>query len=96
MVLKRHKYTRAYKDGEKQHLPVALYKRAMEEKHSELRADIKDLEQAKEEKTAEVAAKEPRIQYAWIYQKEIFDTLKEWLVEPIYKAIDEMMRGHWL
>ena len=31
-ILKRHKYTRAYKDGEKQHLPVALYKRAMEEK----------------------------------------------------------------
>ena len=28
-------------------------------------------------------------------KKEIFDTLKEWLVEPIYKAIDEMMRGHW-
>ena len=21
--------------------------------------------------------------------------LKEWLVEPIYRAIDEMMRGHW-
>ena len=31
-ILKRHKYIRAYKDGEKQHLPVALYKRAMEEK----------------------------------------------------------------
>lgn len=29
-------------------------------------------------------------------KREIFDTLKEWLVEPIYKAIDEMMRGHWL
>ena len=28
-------------------------------------------------------------------KREIFDTLKEWLVEPIYKAIDEMMRGHW-
>ena len=49
-ILKRHKYTRAYKDGEKQHLPVVLYKRAMEEKNSELRADIKDLEQAKEKR----------------------------------------------
>jgi len=28
-------------------------------------------------------------------KREIFDTLKEWLVEPIYRAIDEMMRGHW-
>ena len=28
-------------------------------------------------------------------KREIFDTLKEWLVEPIYDAIDEMMRGHY-
>ena len=245
-ILKRHKYTRAYKDGEKQHLPVALYKRAMgekdaiveeakveaeqivekareeveeleeekdylingngkdsaydmpfedwsiadlkcekdflingdpdfsgdifrgvselEEKHSELRADIKDLEQAKEEKTTEVASIEDKYSKMWdeyealrdgykdkdgrhilgynelvqrhkellqdparlleteegqqvleeakeeivetvqknlisnmlgFIKREIFDTLKEWLVEPIYDAIDEMMRGHY-
>lgn len=28
-------------------------------------------------------------------KKEIFYTLKEWLVEQIYRAIDEMMRGHY-
>lgn len=245
-ILVRHKYARAYKDGEKQHMPVAMYKRAMaekdaivedakveaeqivekareeveeleeekdylingngkdsaydmpfedwsiadlkcekeflingdpdfsgdifrgvselEEKHSELRADIKDLEQAKEEKTAEVASVEDRYSKMWdeyealrdgykdkdgkhilgynelvqrhkellqdparlleteegqqvleeakeeivetvqknlvsnmlgFIKREIFDTLKEWLVEPIYKAINEMMRGHW-
>ena len=216
-ILKRHKYTRAYKDGEKQHLPVALYKRAMEEKaylingngkdsaydmpfedwsiadlkcekdflingdpdfsgdifrgvseleekHSELRADIKDLEQAKEEKTAEVASVEDKYSKMWdeyealrdgykdkdgkhilgynelvqrhkellqdparlleteegqqvleeakeeivetvqknlisnmlgFIKREIFDILKEWLVGPIYDAIDEMMRGHY-
>ena len=31
-ILVRHKYTRAYKDGEKHHMPVAMYKRAMAEK----------------------------------------------------------------
>ena len=31
-ILLRHKYTRAYKDGEKHHMPVAMYKRAMAEK----------------------------------------------------------------
>lgn len=31
-ILVRHKYARAYKDGEKQHMPVAMYKRAMAEK----------------------------------------------------------------
>ena len=33
-ILMRHKYTRAYKDGEKYHMPVAMYKRAMEEKET--------------------------------------------------------------
>lgn len=244
-ILKRHKYTRAFKDGEKHHLPVALYKRAMEEKdaiveeakveaeqivekareefeeleeqksylingngeearydipfedwsmedlkcekeflingdpdffgniilgiaeleekHSELSADIKDLEQAKKEKTAEVASVEDKYSEMWsdyealrdgyqdedgthilgynelmqrhkellqdptrllqteegqqvleeakeeivetvqknlisnmlgFIRREIFDTLKEWLVEPIYRAIDEMMHGY--
>ena len=57
-ILKRHKYTRAYKDGEKQHLPVALYKRAMEEKDA-------IVEQAKEEKTAEVASIENKYSKMW-------------------------------
>ena len=156
-ILKRHKYTRAYKDGEKQHLPVALYKRAMEEKDA-------IVEEAKEEKTAEVASIENKYSKMWdeyealrdgykdkdgrhilgynelvqrhkellqdparlleteegqqvleeakeeivetvqknlvsnmlgFIKKEILDTLKEWLVEPIYDAIDEMMRGHY-
>ena len=30
-----------------------------------------------------------------VIKREIFDTLKEWLVNPIYDAIDEKMRGHW-
>ena len=136
----------------------------LEEKHSELRADIKDLEQAKEEKTTEVASIEDKYSKMWdeyealrdgykdkdgrhilgynelvqrhkellqdparlleteegqqvleeakeeivetvqknlisnmlgFIKREIFDTLKEWLVEPIYDAIDEMMRGHY-
>ncbi len=33
-ILVRHKYTRAYKDGEKHHMPVAMYKRAMAEKEA--------------------------------------------------------------
>ena len=92
----------------------------LEEKHSELRADIKDLEQAKEEKTTEVASIEDKYSKMWdeyealrdgykdkdgrhilgynelvqrqknltsnmlgFIKREIFDTLKEWLVEPI-------------
>lgn len=245
-ILLRHKYTRAYKDGEKHHMPVAMYKRAMaekdaivegakveaeqivekareeveeleeeksylingngkdsaydmpfedwsiadlkcekdflihgdpeiagdvfrgiselEEKHTSLRTDIKDLEQAKSEKAAEVEDIKEQYSEMWgdyealrdgyeksdgthilgynelikrhkellqdparlleteegqqvleeakeeivesvqknlitnmlgFIKREIFDTLKEWLVEPIYDAIDEMMRGHY-
>lgn len=244
-ILVRHKYTRAYKDGEKHHMPVAMYKRAMEEKdaivdeakvkaeqlidkaqeevekleeeksylingngkdsaydmpfedwsiadlkcekdflihgdpeisgdvfrgiseleqkHTSLRTDIKDLEQAKSEKAAEVEDIKEQYSEMWgdyealrdgyeksdgthilgynelvkrhkellqdparlleteegqqvleeakqeivetvqknlitnmleFIKREIFDTLKEWLVDPIYRAIDEMMYGH--
>lgn len=31
-ILKRHRFTRAYKDGEKHHMPVELYKRTMAER----------------------------------------------------------------
>ena len=245
-ILVRHKYTRAYKDGEKHHMPVAMYKRALpekdaiveeakeeaeqivekareeveeleeeksylingngmdstydmpfedwsisdlksekdflingdpeisgdvfrslselEERHTNLRTDIKDLEQEKSEKAAEVEGIKEEYSEMWdeykslrdgyedkdgthilgynelikrhkellqdparlleteegqqvleeakeeivesvqknlitnmigFIKREIFDTLKEWLVEPIYRAIDEMMRGHW-
>ena len=245
-ILVRHKYTRAYKDGEKHHLPVALYKRAMEEKeaiveeakveaeqivekareeveeleeeksylingngmestydipfedwsisdlkseknflingdpeisgdvfrslseleerHTNLRTDIKVLEQEKSEKAAEVEGIKEEYSEMWdeyealrdgyedkdgrhilgynelikrhkellqdptrlleteegqqvledakeeivesvqkslitnmlgFIKREIFDTLKEWIVEPIYRAIDEIMREHW-
>ena len=52
------------------------------------------LEEAKEE-IVETVQKNLVSNMLGFIKKEIFDTLKEWLVEPIYKAIDEMMRGHW-
>ena len=52
------------------------------------------LEEAKEE-IAETVQKNLVSNMLGFIKREIFDTLKEWLVEPIYKAINEMMRGHW-
>ena len=52
------------------------------------------LEEAKEE-IVETVQKNLVSNMLGFIKREIFDTLKEWLVEPIYKAIDEMMRGHW-
>lgn len=52
------------------------------------------LEEAKEE-IVETVQKNLVSNMLGFIKREIFDTLKEWLVEPIYKAINEMMRGHW-
>lgn len=52
------------------------------------------LEEAKEE-IVESVQKNLITNMIGFIKREIFDTLKEWLVEPIYRAIDEMMRGHW-
>ena len=52
------------------------------------------LEEAKEE-IVETVQKNLVSNMLGFIKREIFDTLKEWLVEPIYRAIDEMMRGHW-
>lgn len=52
-ILVRHKYTRAYKDGEKHHMPVAMYKSDMEEKDAiveEAKAEAEQIvEKAREE-----------------------------------------------
>ena len=52
------------------------------------------LEEAKEE-IVESVQKNLITKMLGFVKREIFDTLKEWLVEPIYDAIDEMMRGHY-
>ena len=52
------------------------------------------LEEAKEE-IVESVQKNLITNMLGFIKREIFDTLKEWLVEPIYDAIDEMMRGHY-
>ena len=52
------------------------------------------LEDAKEE-IVESVQKSLITNMLGFIKREIFDTLKEWLVEPIYRAIDEMMREHW-
>ena len=62
-ILKRHKYTRAYKDGEKQHLPVALYKRAMEEKDAIVEEAKVEAEQIVEKAREEVEELEEEKDY---------------------------------
>ena len=52
------------------------------------------LEEAKEEIVATVQKNLITNMLGFI-KRVIFDTLKEWLIEPIYDAIDEMMRGHY-
>ena len=62
-ILERHKYTRAYKDGEKHHLPVALYKRAMEEKDAIVEEAKVEAEQIVDEAREEVEKLEEKKSY---------------------------------
>ena len=52
------------------------------------------LEEAKQE-IVESVQKNLVTNMLGFFKREIFDTLKEYLVAPIYRAIDEMMRGHY-
>ena len=101
-VVIRHEALRdGYKDKDGKHI---LGYNELVQRHKELLQDParlleteegqQVLEEAKEE-IVETVQKNLVSNMLGFIKREIFDTLKEWLVEPIYKAINEMMRGHW-
>ena len=62
-ILLRHKYTRVYKDGEKHHMPVAMYKRAMAEKDAIVEGAKVEAEQIVEKAREEVEELEEEKSY---------------------------------
>ena len=87
-ILYKHHYTREYKDGEKQHMPVEVYKKAMEEKE-------RIIEDAKYE--AEYFDKERDRLYNGDKTKDGFEAMSVWELsserERLVKRCDNLMNG---